>query len=201
MVYDRTCTGAPWRPGLSHAWASGQYLYKALGRIDRALGVDTWDEALQWLGHVGGDDPIEEVQYWGHGKWGLARVDTVAFDAASLSPTHRWAAALDRIADRLLPEGQSQVWFRTCETLGCVPGQEFAKRLTDRLGCRVAGHTYIIGHWQSGLHSLAPGETPTWSVEEGLKAGSAEDPTAAYWSRAWHPNTISFLHGEVPAGY
>lgn len=201
MVYDRTCTGAPWRPGLSHAWASGQYLYKALGRIDRSLGVDSWDEALHWLGHVGGDRPIEEIQYWGHGKWGLARVDMVAFDADALAPTHRWASALDRIAERLLPDARSQVWFRTCETLGCVPGQEFAQRLTERLGCRVAGHTYIIGHWQSGLHSLAPGETPSWSTSEGLKGGSPEDPTSAYWSKAWHPNTISFLHGQVPAGY
>ena len=201
MVFDRTCTGAPWRPGLSHAWAAGQHLYGALGRIDRALGVDSWDEALAWLGVVGADQPIAEIQYWGHGKWGLARVDTVAFDRDSLSANHRWAPALDRIKERLLPDGRSLVWFRTCETLGCVPGQTFAQAFTERMGCRVAGHTYIIGHWQSGLHSLAPGETPQWSVEEGLRQGSPQSPTDAHWSRAWHPNTISFLHGHVPNGY
>lgn len=201
MVFDRTCTGKPWRPGLSHAWGSGQHLYRALGRIDRSLGVDTWDEALHWLGSVGGDRPIAEIQYWGHGKWGLARVDTVAFNADALASTHRWAPLLDRIRERLLPDAQSLLWFRTCETLGCVPGQEFAQRLTDRLGCRVAGHTYIIGHWQSGLHSLAPGQTPSWSTTEGLREGTPENPTGAHWSRAWHPNTISFLHGRVPQGY
>lgn len=201
MVFDRTCTGKPWRPGLSHAWASGQHLYRALGRIDRSLGVETWEEALHWLGVVGGARPIAEIQFWGHGKWGLARVGSTAFDAAALGGAHRWAPRIDRLRERLLPEGQSLLWFRTCETLGCVPGQEFAQRLTDRLGCRVAGHTYIIGHWQSGLHSLAPGQTPRWSVTEGLREGSPEQPTGAYWSRAWHPNTISFLHGRVPPGF
>ncbi len=128
-------------------------------------------------------------------------MDSQAFDADALEPNHRWAPALDRIADRLLPEGQSQVWFRTCETLGCVPGQEFAQRFTDRMGCRGAGHTLIIGHWQSGLHTLAPGQTPRWSLREGLKGGSPQSPTDAYWSRLWHPNTITFLHGAIPAGY
>jgi hypothetical protein len=201
MVYDRTCTGKPFRPGLSHAWATGQHLYRLLGRFDRTLGVESWDEALSWLGHVGRGQPIAEIQYWGHGKWGLARVDSQAFDAAALAPSHRWAADLDRIADRLLPDGRSLLWFRTCETLGCAPGQDFAQRLTERLACRVAGHTYIIGHWQSGLHSLAPGQTPGWSQDEGLREGTPESPREAYWSRAWHPNTVSFLHGQIPAGY
>lgn len=201
MVYDRTCTGKRHRPGLSHAWGSGKILYSALRRIDHATGVSSWDEALRWLGSIGGDAPISEIQYWGHGKWGLARVDAQVLDADALAPTHRWAPALDRIADRLLPQARSQVWFRTCETLGCVPGQEFARRFTERMGCRVAGHTFIIGHWQSGLHTLAPGETPRWSVREGLKQGSPEAPTDAYWSRFWHPNTITFLNGTIPAGY
>jgi len=201
MVYDRTCTGRRRRPGLSHAWGSGEVLYSALGRIDHAIGVSSWDDALRWLGTIGGDAPIAEIQYWGHGKWGLARVDAQALDADALAPSHRWAPALDRIADRLLPQGRSSVWFRTCETLGCVPGQEFAQRFTERLGCRVAGHTFIIGHWQSGLHTLAPGETPRWSVREGLKQGSPEAPTDAHWSRLWHPNTITFLNGTIPAGY
>ncbi len=201
MVFDRTCTGRPLRPGLSHAWGAGRYLYGALGRIDHAVGVTSWDEALAWLGRVGGDAPISEIQYWGHGKWGLARVDAQALDASALGPNHRWAPDLDRIADRLLPDAGSLLWFRTCETLGCVPGQEFAQRLTERLACRVAGHTYIIGHWQSGLHSLAPGARPTWSTTEGLRAGTPQEPRDAYWSRVWHPNTVTFLHGRVPSGY
>ncbi|MGH1348168.1 MAG: hypothetical protein ACRBN8_41820 [Nannocystales bacterium] len=201
MVYDRTCTGKPYRPGLSHAWSSGKVLYRALGRIDHAIGVSSWDDAFRWLGTVGGETPISEIQYWGHGKWGLARVDRQVFDAGALKSDHRWAPALDRIADRLLPQGRSTVWFRTCETLGCVPGQEFAQRFTERMQCRIAGHTFIIGHWQSGLHTLAPGQTPRWSAREGLKDGSPQSPSDAHWSRLWHPNTISFLHGTIPAGY
>src|SRR5262245_17997203 len=66
LIYDRTCV---WRGGaLSHAWAAGSRLYRALGRIDAARGVASWDEALGWLAELRA--PIDEVQYWGHGKWG-----------------------------------------------------------------------------------------------------------------------------------
>ena len=87
------------------------------------------------------------------------------------------------------------------ETFGAAPGHDFARRLTDFLGCRAAGHTYIIGGWQSGLHSLAPGEQPAWSPHEGLKLGPPEAPREALWSRRSAPNTIHFLSGKVPAGY
>ncbi len=201
MVFDRTCTGIGWRPGLSHAWASGQLLYWGLGRIDAALGVDTWDDAFAWLATYGGDRPIAEIQYWGHGKWGSARAGTQVFDKDALSPTSRWQPHLERISDRMASGRDGLFWFRTCETFGCVPGQDFAQRLADQLGCRVAGHTFIIGHWQSGLHSLLPGNAPTWSVHEGLREGTPESPNQAFWSRMWKPNTISFLHGTVPEQY
>ncbi len=201
MVYDRTCTGKRFRPGLSHAWQAGNVLYRGLGRIDAAVGVDSWDAAFDWLTTVQPERPIAEIQYWGHGKWGAAKVRDQVFDTETLAVSHRWSAALDRLRNRLRPGAEGLLWFRTCETFGCAPGQRFAQALTDRLGCRVAGHTYIIGHWQSGLHTLLPGRSPTWSVDEGLKDGTPDEPRAAHWSRLWKPNTISFLHGQIPGGY
>ena len=69
---------------------------------------------------------------------------------------------------------------------------------TDFFGCRAAGHTYIIGPLQSGLHAIAPGGTPHWSTYEGLDVGSPEKPRRALWSIPGAPNTISCLRVNLP---
>lgn len=201
MIYDRTCTGPRLRPGLSHAWRSGGVLYgPVLRRLHASFGARTWEEALGWLARVEPGRRISEVQFWGHGKWGRALIDRQSLDSSALMPGHPLHRDLAAIRERLAgPE--ALWWFRTCETFGAQPGHDWARRLTDFLGCRAAGHTYIIGVWQSGLHSLRPGETPGWSVTEGLKAGTIAAPTEALWSRRREPNTIHFLSGRVPAGY
>jgi hypothetical protein len=201
MIYDRTCTGPRMRPGLSHAWMTGGLLYgHMLRRLHAWHGARTWAEALAWVAQLQPDRPIAEVQFWGHGKWGRAYIERDPLDGSALLPGHPLHASLCAIRERLVgPE--ALWWFRTCETFGAVPGQDFARRLTDFLGCRAAGHTYIIAGWQSGLHSLRPGEVPLWSVTEGLKAGSPEDPREALWSRRREPNTVHCLSGQVPAGF
>lgn len=201
MIFDRTCTGSRLRPGLSHAWGSGGALYgRVLRRLHAWRGASTWGEALAWLAQFEPDRPIAEVQYWGHGKWGRALIDRQSFDASALRSGHPLHRDLAAVRERLVgPE--ALWWFRTCETFGAAPGHDWARRLTDFLGCRAAGHTYIIGGWQSGLHSLRPGATPTWSPTEGLKAGSVEEPREAFWSRRGAPNTVHFLSGRVPAGF
>jgi len=201
MVYDRTCRGAARLPGLSHAWRTGGQLYRALGRLDACRGVATWDEALDWLAGVEPHRSIGEVQYWGHGNWGLARVDRQLFDLQALLAGHPLHAALSRVRGRMLPDAEGLWWFRTCETFGGAPGQRFATALADHLGCRVAGHTFVIGYWQSGLHSLLPGRAPSWSPDEGIAEGSGADPQVAHTSGPRKPNTITCLHGRVPAGY
>ncbi len=201
MVYDRTCRGGPWLPGLSHAWWSGARLYKALGRLDAYRGVGSWDEALDWLASHEPERPIAEIQYWGHGKWGAARVATQPLDEDALRRGHGLRTRLDRVAARMCRGDAGLLWFRTCETFGARPGHRFAQHLAELIGCRVAGHTYIIGHWQSGLHSLLPGETPSWSDEEALLDGTPDAPRRAAWSRLRAPNTITFLHGQIPSGY
>lgn len=191
-MFDRTCTQG--RRGLSPAWAAGVRLYRALGRIDDALGVASWDEAFRWL--AARREPIRELQYWGHGKWGCALVDDDALDVHALA---RRAQDLAALRERLAPD--AMVWFRTCETLGAQPGHDFAMRLADTLGARVAGHTYIIGFHQSGLHGIAPGMRPDWSANEGLAEGSPAEPKRARWSRPWAPRTITALHGAIPQSW
>lgn len=85
-----------------------------------------------------------------------------------------------------------------CETFGAEIGQRFAKAWVDFFNCRAAGHTYIIGPFQSGLHILKPGEEPNWSPWEGLKDGTPAAPKHALWSRPSVPNTITCLHGRIP---
>jgi hypothetical protein len=197
MIYDRTCP-RPWiLPGLSQIWGAGRYLYRALGRLDASYGAGSWAEALDWLAAVQTHDRIGEVQFWGHGRWGLARIGAEPLDASALKPGHPHHDRLARVRDRLEP-GNALWWFRTCETFGTRTGQSFARAWTRYFDCRAAGHTFIIGAWQSGLHSLRPGEEPAWPEEEGLVPG---DPDRALTSRPGAPNTITFLHGRIPEGY
>lgn len=200
MIYDRTCRGGPALPGLAQAWWTGGHLYRGLGRIDRFAGFAEWGDALRWVAEVEPERPIAEIQLWCHGKWGHARLDRAPLDADALSTSHALHGLLRAIRERLVgPE--ALVWFRTCETFGANAGHDFARRFTDFMGCRAAGHTYVIGAWQSGLHSLAPGERPSWSATEGLREGTADRPTRAFWSRATAPNTITCLHGAVPEAF
>lgn len=199
MLYDRTCTGRRLRPGLSHAWWAGGHVYRGLRRFDAWYGCETWEEGLTWLARVQPTRPIGEVQYWGHGKWGELFVAREGLSDAALRPGHRLHDLLVEIRARSVAE--PLWWFRTCEAFGARRGQDFARRFTDFFGGRAAGHTYIIGGWQSGLHSLRAGEVPGWSPEEGLSEGTADDPVKAEWSRRGAPNTIHFLSGSIPADY
>lgn len=195
LVYDRTCLG---RGGnLSPIWATGSLLYRALRRVDAACAATSWTQALAWL--AARPEPIREIQYWGHGHWGRARVRDDVLDAAALVPGHALHGPLQGLRERLAPD--ALVWFRTCETFGARRGLDFAERLADFLGARVAGHTYVIGFHQSGLHALYPGARADWSPDEGIALGSADEPRRAHRSRPWAPRTITCLHGAIPAAW
>lgn len=197
MFYDDTCRRSRFGLGLTHSWVAGAHLYSAMGKFDATRGVRTWSDALDWLATVGGDEPIDEIQYWGHGKWGKVFIDGDPLTAQWLSSGHPHAPSLERIRARLSgPE--ALWWFRTCETFGADVGHDFARRWTDYFGARAAGHTYIIGPWQSGLHAIEPGVAPTWSTFEGLDEGSPEAPKRAMWSIPGAPNTISCLRADLP---
>lgn len=214
LVYDKTClgsgdvagavrgaatgAGSPALP-LSRAWAAGAGLYRALGRIDEARGVASWAEALAFLASAREGEAIDEIQYWGHGKWGTLLVGDEPFDARALEPMHVHARALDAVRERLSPG--ALFWARTCETFGAEAGRTFAARLADRLGARVAGHTYVIGLFQSGLFGLAPGQAPYWSAAHGLADGTPEVPRRAHVSSPTAPRTVTCFSGRVPAAW
>jgi hypothetical protein len=189
MIYDRTCRGPGPLPGLSTTWWLGGHLYRALGRLDAWAGFDRWADALGWLSDqsLRRGRPIGEIQYWGHGHPGLVRMAKERLDLSALEEGHPLFQPLCRVRDRLAPGGGALFWFRTCETFAGAEGHAFARRWTRFFGARAAGHTFIIGPWQSGLHQLAPGQEPDWPADEG----------GHVWSSPRAPSTITFLHGKV----
>ena len=203
LVYDRTCVPGA-RDGrpipLTPAWRAGAWLYARLDRIDLSFGATSWGEAIAWLLAIEPSSSIAEVQYWGHGRWGQALCGSECLDRDAFARGPH-ADRLRAFRERLLADGEALFWFRTCELFGAHAGHDFARAWADTLGVRVAGHTFVIGFHQSGLHSLRPGETPGWSLEEGIARGTPEAPEAARPSRPWAPNTITCLHGKIPDGF
>jgi hypothetical protein len=197
VVFDATQRKrAPRLLGLS--WQYGAHLYRGLGRVDAAYGARSFADALAWLARVG-QGPIAEVQFWGHGKWGKIFIEGEALDRSVLLPRHPHHSGFRALSERLAPD--ALLWFRTCETLGARVGQDFAAALADATGARIAGHTFVIGFFQSGLHCLSPGVTPHWSGAEGLAHGTAEAPEVALPSTPDAPNTVTCLTAEIPAGF
>ncbi len=196
LIYDATKKQG--ERGLRAAWSTGARVYRALGRVDAYFPATSWASALSFLATFQEGRPIGQVQFWGHGKWGGALIADDVFSRTTLGQGGATADALSAIERRMLPDAGSLVWFRTCETLGAQRGHDFAMQLSERLGARVAGHTYVIAALQSGLHGLRPGARPSWSLTEGLSRGTADAPEEAYWSSAAAPNTVHFMHNEVP---
>ena len=169
-----------------------------MGRLDRSRGVDNWDGALRWLVAKVKQTPLSEIQIWSHGKWGEAHLNGDVFDETVFLPDHPLHDGVKALRDVLTKD--ALIWFRTCETFGATSGHAFAEAVTEFFGCRAAGHTFIIGPWQSGLHSLRPGEIPAWDHAEGLIAGTPDQPEKAALSTRTAPNTIHCLQGAVPDG-
>ena len=198
IVYDATQKRR--KPAaLGYSWQYGARLYRGLGRADAAYGASSFADALSWLGRYAPVREIAELQFWGHGKWGRFFIDREALDRSVLRPGHEHHAAFQRLRERLQPD--ALLWFRTCETLGAQAGQDFASALGDATGARVAGHTFVIGFFQSGLHCLGPGRRPHWSPHEGLARGTADAPEAALSSTPDAPHTITCLEGRIPDGF
>jgi hypothetical protein len=196
MIYDRTC-GA-----LTASWKAGAVLYRALGRLDASYGAASWSEALEWLANHAPDRRIQEIQFWGHGNWGCAKIDGERLDAGALEPSDPRHALLSRIRERLVDGGAALWWFRTCETFGTEAGHAFARAWSRFFRCRVAGHTYIIWLAQSGLHAIDPDREPSWPIDEGTRAAKdGRTAPKARWSLWHHPNTISCFTGEIPASF
>jgi hypothetical protein len=175
-------------------------LYRALGRLDAYCGVSSWEEGLSWLATFEPERPVAEIQYWGHGKWGAVRVAGQRLDRSDVLADGALRPHLERVRNRLR-SSEALWWFRTCEAFGGQPGHAFAHDFADFMGCRAAGHTFIIGYLQSGLHTLAAGARPEWPIDEGLLAGTPSHPEQAKTSGWREPNTITCMRGAIPSGY
>ncbi len=198
VIYDGTQQRRWFFPGLTRIWAVGARLFRALGWIDLHKSAQSWEEAFRWVALAARPRPIAEIQFWGHGKWGCALIANDVLDANVVKASHPLFPHIEAIRARLLPNQGSVLWFRTCETFGSELGRSFARAWADRLKCRVAGHTYMIGIFQSGLGSLTPEETPAWSGSEGVAKGTAVQPTKARRSSPFAPRTITCLSHKLP---
>jgi hypothetical protein len=204
LLYDRTCAPGA-RDGrpipLSPAWRAGAWLYRSLDRIDLCFGAASWREAIDWILATRPEARIGEIQYWGHGQWGEALCGFDRLDRGAFARGSPLADGLRVLRGRLLDGGESLLWFRTCQLFGGRAGHDFARASADFFEARVAGHTFVIGFHQSGLHSLKPGQAPGWPLEEGIARGTPDEPQLARPSRPWAVNTITCLHGRIPDGY
>lgn len=197
LVYDAACRGPGPTRWLGRAFAIGRHTHAVAQPWDLVVPATTWPEAIDRVlagcEHAG----VAELQYWGHGKWGRVLIGAESLDRDAISPA---GPLHDRIRalGTLMHGPDAHVWFRTCETLGAHRGHAMAQELCEQLGCAVAGHTFIVGPWQSGLHLLRPGARPEWPADEGLLEGTPELPVRAAWSRAWHPRTVSCMRRALP---
>lgn len=182
-VYDKNPGPGFTQWFLRTSWLLGCVLQKLLRRVDDYHGAASWDDAVAWIRSR--PSAITSLQFWGHG-----------------SPAQVWLAGkpmdprlFRAIWSRL--SNDAVVWFRCCNVIQGVAGHAWARAMVDHLGCRVAAHTRIVGPLQPGLHSLRPGETPSWPLDEG-------DPATPRWLPEWArpgPNTVTCLRTTVPDGW
>ena len=191
MTYDST----DWAGGgLTKSWFAGGKLYKLFRALDVVKPVSSWREAFDWLNTVEADKKIDMWQFWGHGGPAKIYVNGETIGQKTLSPNNEFYDDLLTLRDRLHPN--SLVWFRSCEVFNGPSGKKFAKDLADFLGCRVAAHTFIVGPFQSGLHSVRPGQGPSWPDSEGRDASGKGKV-----SMPWYTNTVTCVTGNVPKGW
>jgi hypothetical protein len=185
--------------GLTRFWRLGAGLHRGIGRAGAAFGARTWTEALTWAAQraEAAGEPIAELQLWGHGGWGYMAMGSERLSVA----TSRGAlsAEVGALARALAPG--ALVWLRCCSAFGTRAGHELAVTLADTLGARVAGHSYIIGIWQSGTHSVSPGAAPDWDVLEGVERDAQGAPLGAAVSSARAPRTLHCFRPGLPAGW
>ena len=183
--------------GLAPAWWLGAKVHGLMrgSTPHRARGVRSWDQALRFALEASQETglPIADFQAWGHGGWGFMDLGDTRLEKRTLQSLPFAELARAMTDDALF-------WVRCCSAFGAARGRTFAKALAERVEHRVAGHTYVIGVLQSGTHSLAPGDAPTWPIEEGVIVENGE-PSRAKGSGPRQPHTIGCLRLDLPAGW
>lgn len=195
MIYD----SSDWAgKQLRLSWITGGKFYKMFRGIEHHQGFDNWPEALKWICTIEPDKKINSVQFWGHGTPGRVWMNGDYLSARSILKKSEHHESLLMLKDRM--DEDSVFWFRSCNVFAGQEGHLFGMTISKMLECRIAAHTYIVGPWQGGLHTIGPDEKPFWSIEEGLK--KKKDGTyKPLWSMPWTKNTLFCLTGKIPKGW
>lgn len=191
MFYDKSKWAGE---QLTSSWFAGGLLYKAVRRLDVCVGVESWEEALEWLITYMPTKKISVLQFWGHGSPGKVWINNQSLNLSALDEGHPFYEKLQAFRARLTDN--ALIWFRCCSVFAGEDGHKFAKEFSNFMDCKVAAHTFIIGPFQSGLYTIDPGQDPYWDKKEGF---SPEGEMV--WSHFWKPRTIFCLRGTIPKGW
>lgn len=183
-IYDRVAWPGFMQWCLKTSWLLGCVFQKLIGVIDDYYGAESWEDAMAWVKKL--PEPIEQLQYWGHGSPG------VIWLAGNAVPTKNWLQLKPYLSG-----SDALIWFRVCSSFQGKEGHAFSKAVADGLNCTAAGHLWTIGLWQPGLFTRQPFTKPTWPVDEG-----AVEPK-------WRPDlqpwlirrTIICLRWWIPKGW
>lgn len=191
LIYDETPQKNNW---LDESWWTGAWFAKMRRRFDHKIGATSWPDALEKLLKISEGKKIHELHYWGHGSWGRVSMGGKAITAVALTePKHIWHAQLKELATRFT--ASSTVWFRVCAAFGNCKGKVFAKAVSEHFGCRVIGATFLIGPIHGGLHSVRPGQEPSWPDKEGVKIVDGKERPRKSWFSS--PNWIFFTTSHI----
>lgn len=179
---------------LRFSWITGGKFYEKFRSIEHHAGFSSWKEALKWIISIEPDKKINSIQFWGHGSPGRVWINGDFLSTRSILASSEHRELLLQLKERLTFD--SVVWFRSCNVFTGQEGRLFAISFSSFLDCKIASHTYIVGPWQSGLHTIEPGCLPNWSLEEGIGKDGKK-----LWSMPWSPNTIFCLNGKIPKGW
>ena len=192
MIYD----SSDWAgKELRFSWITGGKFYKLFHSVEHNAGFDNWIDAIDWILSVEPDRKINSIQYWGHGSQGKVWMNGSNINVRSFVDSSELNKKLILLKKRLTPE--SVIWFRCCNVFAGNEGKYFSIISSQFFECKIAAHTFIVGPWQSGLHTISPGSRPTWPINEGLEI--QDDGTIKkLWSTPWAPNTVFCLSNKIP---
>lgn len=194
MFYDKTRWAGE---ELVSSWWAGGHVYKFFRKIDICKGVESWEEALDWMLSLDSTKKISMIQFWGHGSPGNVFINGDAINTNVLRSNHPLHLKFQALKKKLTD--QSVIWFRSCTVFQGSKGSFFAKRWAQFFNCKIAGHTFVVGPWQSGLHTLVPDQEPYWPLDEGVaEEGKGWNGSASQMSGPFQTNTIFCLRGDIP---
>lgn len=192
IIYDRTVRS----PVLWLTWRLWAWFLLLTRRVSRVYGAASVSDAMSYLVHTYFLEAVEwqQVQFWCHGRPGQVLIGQTTLTKNCTAD--EWATLKD--LSEVIPR-DCMVWFRSCSTFAGPAGKEFANWIAATLACHVAGFTYTIWFFQSGLRCVGwvgqarfPNDVQIvpadWSALEG---------GTGVLSWPWKPRTISALQWWV----